>query len=279
MALHDRDFGRARALAGEALRLDPGHEGARRLRDDVERVWATAVTSIEAWPEAASRWGGGAARALVLHPRWPLSLAASYEYLRRYGTDNHRVGLEATWRATPAFSLLAGVRGGAVHAVPAFTANLRADWQLAPPFGAGLFYELDDMRGPGQENQVGVEARWQVVGRLGLEAAGGVGRLAACGASELSWMGRGRVTASVARVQAFLQYAYGSELDRMAASGEETCPAAGQPALFRQQSQDVGGGAWIDLSARTALRASYDYVKFSEGNQLHLVSVALREAF
>lgn len=270
------DSRRARALAGQILKVDPRHAGARGLRATVNRVSVESATDVEIYPRTyPSRLAFGETVSATGFPRARWSVTLIYELRRRFATDNHRVAARADWRPTDRVTLLGFVRAGAVEVLPRFTAIGEARWDRRGWLIGGR-YTYDLMPWAGDLHRAHAIAGIAPARRVRIEAEGMLGVLRGCDTSTRVWGARGRVIWHPAPWELAVTYGYGLEADR-AAGGADPCASPTVDLIDRA----VHAGA-LDVTrafGRLSIRLGYGLERREAGDLVHLGGLAVRTWF
>ena len=284
---------KAYRLAGRALKLDPEHKQARQLRADTKFVTADLSTEFEVFPtdDPNLALAVGETLTVTVLPRSRVSYTAMYEYRWRFRTHNHRLALRADWRVTPKLTLTGLVRSGFVHVVPSFTAYAAADYQFSPRYSAGVQYIFDKMTWPGQLHRVRVNGGVQLEKNMRLNGAYYAGLLRHCGTNDLLQGVLLRNTWIRKPFEAYVQYAFGMELERPPLPAylrgrfdDDVClgdefPGAPSLALVDTRAHEVGGQLLWHINKKTILRGGYGIQLRFGGDEVHLGHIAVRRWF
>jgi tetratricopeptide (TPR) repeat protein len=285
---------RAYRLTDIALLLEPGHELARKLHDDIQLLAAGLSGHFDYFGNetGTDQTAFGQELSLSLLPRAFLSLHASYDYQRRFDSHNHRLSLRSDWRVDSRLSLSVMVRGGAARVVPPFTALLEASYQLTPAYAVAASYIFDTLPWPGEQHRVVLTGVAVLPARVRAEAALSLSYLHSCGryhpapgiSAGLIWQRAGW--------QPGLQYQHGVELERAPIPGflerrygSDLCSDMLRPAeaaLLRPvdtRSHTLGHHLDIPLDRQTDLRAGYTLQFRDSGSEVHLLHAGVRRWF
>jgi hypothetical protein len=277
LALLDGETQRAHELASDVLAADPTHDGARALKGSIQRISVESATDGEVYPEPyRDRIAFGETLTMTLFPRAIWSVAAAYELRRRFGTDNHRLGVRGDYRITPTWTLTGFLRGGFVEVVPRATVLVEASWASEESrWSGGGRYTYDRLPWAGDLHRLqasgGARLPWNL--RLEVEAQGGV--VTSCGEVDPVWGARGRLWWTPPGWEFSGSYGWGVEVDRALGAEIDPCTIPGAGIV------DIGlhaGGATVgrQLGSRLLLRVGYGLERRPGDTYVHVGSVTVR---
>lgn len=284
----------ARRYADKALSLDPDHRQARALRDGVHLVKLYATTQTEVFPalrgKARQAWGQTLVASIL--PASSLGVALTYDFHRRFATDNHRLGARLNLRATDSLTLTTFLRGGKTRVVPAWSADAGALWRLSSRLSLGARYNWDKMTWPGMLHRGTVSATSQLVPSLVVRAEYFGGLMRHCGDSDLVQGTALRTDWNRGPLALGVRYAFGVEVERpplpaylAGRLGDDFClgdlgqEIEGSPLdLVETRAHDVGGMASLELTSSTHLAVGYGIQLRFDDTEVHRVFLTLQQA-
>src|SRR5690606_33292126 len=99
---------------------------------------------------------------LSLIPASRVGVALTYDFHRRFATDNHRFGGRINLKASERLLVSAFFRGGSVKVLPKWSADLGIAHKLSPGLTASTRYNLDTMTWPGKLHRAAISLGAQV---------------------------------------------------------------------------------------------------------------------
>ncbi len=278
--------------ARRALKVEPGHGAALRLRDSTRLISTDLLYEVEVSPdlESGQTIGHGTVVSATWLPRARWSATLTDEYRYRYGTHNNRVTLSGDWRATKDITVGASLGVGApAEVVSKFTAGARITLPFAGIFDAGAGYTFDMPPWGGHLHRTRLDLGVAFPKGFSADVTYTLGLLARCGnADDLHGTGfaghweHGPLTMS-------LHYGYGLELDRppvpvKSLFTEEGClikdrPYASHTDPVELSTHNMGVDFKYKLNERVTLRGGFDTVVRTNETQVHTSRVAIRTWF
>ncbi len=284
----------ARHKAGKALSLDPDHPRARALRQHVKLVKLSSTTQLEVFSALRGENRHAYSQVLLasLLPGAALGAVLRYDFSRRFGTDNHRLGARLNLRADEDLLFSVFLRGGKTKVLPRWSADVGVTRRMNPTVSLGARYNLDSMSWPGTLHR-GTGILTVAPGRhllLGAQYFAGVMRH--CGESNVVQGVRVRSRLTRGRVAAELRYAFGTELERPALApflegrvGSDFCvdetESDGSPLdLAETRAHEVGGTASVEVrSLSLLLLGGYAMQLRLDDTRVHITHLSLQRSF
>jgi hypothetical protein len=136
-----------------------------------------------------------------------------YEYLHRFGSNNHRGTLGGYWRVTRRATARAEVKAGSTTVVPNLEALAGATFDLSESLHLDVLgvYSHSPWLGAVVRSQASVAKDW---GRFGTMVGGTAGALVQCGSQDLVYGVMARIGASLANsVSISGEYGFGNEVE------------------------------------------------------------------
>ncbi len=295
IAMEKLDPLRARREAGRALQLDPDHKRASALRRRVNLVKLYATSQMEFFPalEGENRRAYSQTFVASVLPGSSLGVALRYDFSRRFGTDNHRIGARLNLQVSDETVLSAALRGGSTAVLPQWSGDVGTMHRITRDFSVGARYNLDIMKWPGilHRGTALVSSQIDKHVLLGAQYFGGVMRH--CGDSEFVQGAAIKSRFSRGSLAAELRYAFGTELERPALPpflqgrlGDDFClddlgqDVSGSPIdLSETRAHEIGASGSIVLGKATLLLGGYGIQLRFDNSEVHLAHLSLQRAF
>lgn len=294
IALIRMDPVRARGLANRALELDPDHARAKALRSDIQYLKFYATGQTEFYPAIVGEGRQAYSQSFVLSlmPGGSLGVALVYDFHRRFGTDNHRVGARINLRLSDDLILSTFLRGGKVLVLPDWSADIGFVYKLSSDFALGAKYNWDKMHWPGTLHRGTGSVSSQVSKAMLLEAEYFGGVMRHCGISEFVQGVALKSRWKISRLGLGFRYGFGTEVERpplpaylQGRLDEDFClddlgmEVDGSPLdLAETRAHDLGAEAALQITGSTVLQGGYGIQLRFDNSEVHIFHLSLQQA-